>query len=128
MIVVEIDHLVGEVVDAAVGVGGQLLCLVCLLTGGQCLLVSRAGLGVHSLDSLLAALIQIVNAASRLRGLIIQLIDLVDNRGSLLLDIVFGGAACAESQCANGKNWEKKCVSSESSLGQGCSSPELLTP
>ncbi len=108
MIVVEIDHPVGEVIDAGVGVGGELLRLVGLLTGGQSLLVRGGGFGIDSLDSLLGALIGIVNAASRLRGLLIQLIDLVYDRGSLLLDIVLGGAACGEGHCAYDKNWEKK--------------------
>ncbi len=93
MIVVEVDDTVGEVIDAAVGIGGELLSLVGLLSGGQSLLVGRGGFGVDSLDTLLGTLIGVADAASRLRGLFIQLIDLVNHRGSLLLDIVLGGAA-----------------------------------
>ncbi len=93
MIVVKVHDLFGEVIDAGVGVGGELLSLIGLLTGCQSLLVGRAGFGIDSLDTLLGALIGITDAASRLRGTIIQLIDLVNNRGSLLRDILLGCAA-----------------------------------
>jgi hypothetical protein len=108
MIIVEVDDLLGELIDAVVGGRGELLSLIGLLTGGQGLLVGACGLSLDSLNPLLGPLIGIADAASRLRGLNIQLIDLVNHWGRLLLDIRLGSAPCGKGHCANGKNWEKK--------------------
>jgi len=72
MIVVKVDDPIGEIIDAVIGGGGKLLSLVGLLSGGQGLLVGGCGVSLDSLDPLLGALIGIVDAASRLRGLIIH--------------------------------------------------------
>ena len=74
------------------GVVGQGLRLRGLLSGSLRLLVDFRGLGLHLLDAGLCACVYVLNVLGILRGQVVQLIGLVDQRRGFLANVVLAGA------------------------------------
>src|SRR5581483_1887460 len=106
-IVVEIGHRVLQRVHTIDGLIREILGLIGLSAGGLGLLVHFGGLGLHGLDALLGTRVNVFNVARILRGQVIELVDLVNDRGGFIANVIlaraaYGGQGRGQGKCEYG--------------------------